>query len=646
VICERAQAIVSAAMDGDHVSGRHVEAAEAHVALCGDCRRFARSAVRARTAVRIRSAESVPDLVEPIMASVARERMPLASPRHARSAASKAPSGRWASVVAAAIAGLLVGSVVVGGPWQRPVNRPIAAAAVARGIRAEARTLDSLQATFSIHETGLAPDVPERTLRMDVAFLAPQRFRLDVEDLTSYPSGSWTPTDLTSIQNLAAAYLSGPSGCPGDLGPAVCPPTRSTTTRVSSFSASAPLPGDLVLPLATFGSTRGLHVVGQEPIDGHDAVRVELSFGRATPLFPFLRMGGTWRPFYDGDRVVLWLDAGTWFPLRYEVFASSDPARRAWEMRFGLASESSEAPILDVRAESMSYEAPVASLFRIPGGSTPASWPLAELPDHVGYLPATPTAPGSLQLASALAPSVSAKATPRSVLVYSDGLDYLRLGERPDWTGPGPFGPLDASAQRVAVPGGGVAFYEPAGEGLGRRLAIHASGTNVYLETNLTRSRLLAIAASIPLRGRALPSGWRVESTPGLTVRHTDPGAAAAAVGLTLPLGVLPQGYVVTSAEIASAQGALVGVTFHLRQRDSDAAGAPLSMHVEPGSTLPPASGSDQLEVSIGSLAARWTAGSSLLEWNEGGTYRSLQGPVDVGVLIAVAAAISGEGST
>ena len=33
--------------------------------------------------------------------------------------------------------------------------------------------------------------------------------------------------------------------------------------------------------------------------------------------------------------------------------------------------------------------------------------------------------------------------------MYAAGLDYLRISEDPSWTGPGPFGPLDATAQAV-----------------------------------------------------------------------------------------------------------------------------------------------------------------------------------------------------
>ena len=96
------------------------------------------------------------------------------------------------------------------------------------------------------------------------------------------------------------------------------------------------MPADLIAPIATFGSADGVTVVGREDVDGHETVRVEMSFARAAPLFPFLRLGGTWRPMFEGDRVVLWLDTTGWYPVRFEVFPSTDPERRAWEMRFGL----------------------------------------------------------------------------------------------------------------------------------------------------------------------------------------------------------------------------------------------------------------------------------------------------------------------
>jgi outer membrane lipoprotein-sorting protein len=644
VSCERTQAALSAAMDGEAVTGRQRELAAAHVATCATCARFADRTGRIRTAVRIRPAEPVPDLVEPIMRSIALERARSTARRRARLRGVEPLRRRrgWilrpTGLVAATVVGALVGSLLVGGPWQRPSSGPIAAAAVARSIRGSASSVDSFRGTYAIRETGLAPAVPERRLTMDVAFLAPQRFRLEVHDETPYPDASWTPTNLTWIQDVASTYSSGPSGCPEDLVSQGCPRTRATVTKISRFSATAPLPADLVLPLATFGSTRGLRVEGEEDIHGHRTVRVELSFERASPLFPFLRMGGTWRPFFAEDRVVLWLDAATWFPVRTQVFPASGRDRRAWEMRFGRATESPDAPILEVDALSTSTVPPDASLFAFPGSPGPASSSLGDLSDRLGYRPATPQDPGDLQLATVIAPNPATPATPRSLLLYADGLDYLRVGERPDWRERAPFGPVDATAQRVAV-GGGVAYYEPAGDQLGRRLAIHASATDLYVETNLPRSRLLSIASSIPLRGRPFPRDWQVDSSRTIRVERAIPQRAAAIAGVTLP-SRLPEGYVVASAEVQRVGNRPEGATFHLRQRDSDAAGGPVSLHVALRAALPPAS-AGQLRVRLGSFHARWTPARSELEWIQAGSYRSLVGPVALRVLAALARSVA-----
>jgi hypothetical protein len=503
--CVGAQAILSARMDGEHVARRQSDATEAHVRECPGCRAFEHAAEAVRAAVRIRPAEDVPDLVQPIMASVA-----------AVAVAERFPSragGRAGRMIAAALVGAIVGSIVVGGPWQERSNRSIAVAAVAHGIRSAAGSIDAFSATFAINEYGLSPETPERQLEMDLAFAAPQRFRLDVRDLTPYPSRAWTPTDLTYIEDMPSTFRAGPTGCPATLTPDVCKPTRMIVTRASDYSAAAPLPADLILPIATFGSTRGIDAIGRDEIGGRDAVRVEMSFARAAPLFPFLRLGGTWRPFFDGDRVVLWLDAESWFPLKYTVSPSLDPERREWEMRFGRAAESPDSVILEVTATSWREAEPDAALFEIPGATSEADIPLTEVVRKVGYLPATPTAPGTLQLASIVVPKPVARATPRSLLVYADGLDYLRVAERPGWHGSGPFGPVGAAARRVDLKGGGVAYYEPAGDGLGRRLAIHSGTTDLFLETNLTRPRLLAIAASIPVSGLPFPRTWSLEAS-------------------------------------------------------------------------------------------------------------------------------------
>jgi hypothetical protein len=645
---EQAQLILSARMDGERVTPREAAAAETHTAGCARCRAFADRSASVRSAVRIHPAEAVPDLVEGIMAAVAAERARPAGIRTIerrvlrRSAPPRDRRRTLAPVAAAAIAGLVAGSVLVGGPWQRPADRPIAAAALVREVRRAAPAIDAFQGTYTIVERGFSADVTERRFEMQVAFRSPQRFRLQVVDRTDYPTRSWTPNDLTYIEHVPATYTAGPSGCPADLPQDVCPRTRATVTHLTEFSTSAPLPADVVLPLATFASPRGFRVVGGGTFDGRDSVLVELTFDRASPMFPFLRTGGSWRPFFDRDRVVLWLDAGSWQPVRWVVSPSSSPERRDWELRYGLPQEPAGTIILDVRLVSSSAEPPDASLFDIPGGVATTVDSVGAARAELGYAPTVPAGTGDLDLVSIVLPPRPASATPSSLLVYADGLDYLRVGERLDWSGPGPFGPLDVDAQQVTLGGGGVAYYEPAGEGFGRRLALHGPSGDLYLESNLPRDRMLQIAASIPVRTSPLPRTWLERSSDGVEVERVPARRALATAGLPASLsGSLPGGYVIASAELSMIGGEPTGVTLHLRQPEMDAAGEPLTLHLERASKLPPSSSSSRSTVTLLAGAGRWAPGRSLLEWIHHGRYHSLQGSLPLGNLMEIANAVT-----
>ena len=401
------------------------------------------------------------------------------------------------------------------------------------------------------------------------------------------------------------------------------------------------MPADLITPIATFGSADGVTVVGREDVDGHETVRTEMSFARAAPLFPFLRLGGTWRPMFEGDRVVLWLDTTGWYPVRFEVFPSTDPERRAWEMRFGLAHERPETAVMDVRLQSVSSEPPDPSLFAIPHVDGSANVPIEDAGRRLGYTPAIPQDAGHLDLASLIAPSGDGPAAPSSVLVYAAGLDYLRISEDPTWRGPGPFGPLDATAQAVDMPGGGVALYAPAGDGLGRRLAIHAAGTDLFLETNLPREELLSIAATLPVQVEGLPESWRSARAGPLTIERIPTAEALADAGLSSVPDGLPAGYVIASATRTLDRGAVVATTITFRQRETDAAGPPITLHVSRSRARSHTTAPDQVLVAIGATTGRWTPSDALLEWEAGGSTRSLQGDVGLGVLLDIAASMT-----
>jgi len=229
--------------------------------------------------------------------------------------------------------------------------------------------------------------------------------------------------------------------------------------------------------------------------------------------------------------------------------------------------------------------------------------------------------------------------TPTSLLVFAEGLDYLKVGERRDWTGPGPFGPVDPAAQEVSLGDTGVAYYEPAGEGFGRRLAIHADGADLFLETNLPRGRLLTIASSLPVAGRPLPRSWVGNLVEG---ERVDAATALRLAGL--PPSVdddLPDGYVVASGERSVADDGVVGITLRLRQPDMDVAGEPLTLHVEPRAALPSPTSATQSSVRFAGIRARWTPSRSELEWLRDGVYHSLQGDAGLRTLSAIAAAIT-----
>ena len=488
--CGLAQLEFSARMDGEHVEARTSAAVDDHVAGCVRCRSFAANAARVRASVRIRAAGAVPDLVGRIVDEIEIIEPPVPGPTSTRPAR-QGRSRRAVSVAAALVAGAVIGSVLVGGPFRGGDRPATSATAVVRGVRAAAPGVDSFQGTYEVVERGFSPEVPLRRLDVHLAFLAPQRFRLDVIDRTSYPSGGAVPTDLTYIQDLAATYRRGPTGCPPGLADDVCPIARTTVT------SGAPL-ADLMMPVHALGSADGVRVLGESATGDHELVTLELTFARAASLFPFLTPSEAWRPFFPGDRVELALDADSWLPRSIAVFPAATDERRAWELRFGRAAEDPSIAILEVEATSSSTEAPDASLFEIAGSPTALS--VAELTDRIGYRPAMPAFTGALELAAAIEPSPGPQ-LPRSMLVYTDGLDYLRLGERPTGNGAGTFGSLGPRSVPIVLPGGRVATYAPAAGQHGRRLVVRSGDTTLVLESNLPAGELAAIAASIPIGG-------------------------------------------------------------------------------------------------------------------------------------------------
>ena len=633
--CDRTQAAVSERMDGERIPARVAGAVDAHLEGCADCRAFAERSSRLRTAVRIRPAERIPDLVDPIMAQVTRTSRPRVSRRRRDTGRSRA-----AAPIAAALAvGIVAGSVVVGGPWQDRDRRLSASATdVIRRVGVAARHVRAYHATLSIEERGLSPAVPSRTLEAELWFAAPGRYRLDVHDTTDYPTSDWTPTDLRYVEAGTAVRIKAPTGCPTNLPPSDCPPTQSVNSDRWPYSAAAPVAANLVVPLDVLANPRGLTVERMGTVLGRDAVLVRTTFARAAPLFPFLGLGGTWRPFFPGDQVDLWVDAEDWSPLRWTVYPAEGAERDDWELIFGLLPEASDTPVLDVAVTDIDHD-PVAP-GRFAAANADPSIPVGQLPDRIGFHPVTPTSTDELALTAAAVPRGAGRDAPQSLLTFSSGVTYLRVAERRHWNGPGLFGPVGEAAERIRLTDG-IAYYEPADEEYGRRVAIRTADRNLYLESNLPREDLLAVAASLPLAGRALPD---LESPGDAAAARTqrltlEQAKARTSFEFDLPQE-LPGDYVLASVE-RTVVGGVDSVALELRQRDSDLGAGPIRIHLEAAGVLPASVATDHETVRIGGLDARWTPSQGRLEWIAGGVYRSIDGP-DAGreILAAIASSV------
>lgn len=635
--CSRARATLSERMDGERLSARQAAALDDHVASCLTCQAFRARAEKLRQSVRIRPAEEIPDLSERIMGSIEAETAPsVRRPRRRAPVRGTVGRGHWTPVAAALVVGLIAGSVAVGGPWFRPSSNGVTADFVVKGVRVAARRLDAYQSSFSIIERGL-PGIAARTFSMQVAFASPGRYRLEVTDDTKY-SDARTPTDLTFIANGTAMYRRGPLACPIVIEPTECLPAREPVTVSSAYATQVSLATNLVVPVDVLGNPGRLTITGMGTVLGRSAVRVELPFDRAEhTLFAFRDVGGTWRPVFAQDRVVLWVDDANWFPLRATVYPSTDPGRREWAQRYGLPDEDPSQPIIDLVATSIATTAPPAQDFVIPGGVVQPEVPESDLRREVGFAPLKPGYLANLTPASAVVPPKDAgPSAPEALLTYSSGVSYLRVGERQEAHADVPLGDADAAAEEVHLTNG-VAYFQPATDDHGRRLTIHAGDRDLVLETNLPRDELLKIAATFPLTGEQLPRAWFTEKAGGDSTEIVTLGQARRRTSFPVKLpATLPEGYVV-SRVLLTKVGGITGVTVTFRPSASDMGGEPIELHVEPASRLPVAT-LGVMKVPVGDEQGWWTPDGAQLEWVQGGRYLSLRAPgLELSTVMAMA---------
>ncbi|HEX6207655.1 MAG TPA: hypothetical protein VF058_04765 [Actinomycetota bacterium] len=621
--CDAAERELSAALDGEPFDA----AARAHVETCTACRRFETEARLLREAVRLEPAPAVPDLVGPIV-----ERVRAEPPRRG-----------WGRELAAFAAAAVVAALVVGGlPGVRRGAAPVEASEISQRVAEASREITSFRAVFEITERSFADDVPLRRFEARVTFRAPERFLARVRDRTTYPSEAWPRNDVRLAVDGDRWSLTAPVPCPREALPA-CASGETRTLAVrgrAPFDGDAPIPTDVILPMKALSSAGRLRVVGEGSISGRSVVRVELDYRDATPLLAFLQAGGSWRPFFPLDRVVVSLDAETWFPLGYRVLATSGAEREAWALRNGLPRERGGATLLEVRARTFVESAPrgwrpeVEGLGAVDRGFREAN--RSELP----FEPVVPTTLAGLE------PYREGLLGSDEILTsYARGLTWLRIRESRSWDQEALFGDVGPLAAPVRLPGGGFAFHEPPTDDLGHRLAIHAGGTDLYLESNLPFDRLLEVAASAPVRGLPIPDAWRTRRLPGGVQEVGVPLKRAVRVfpGLALPRW-LPAEYRLWTLHLFRARSG-AAVTAYFRRPGGELDGVGIRLHQAEGTGLPPPTDPGAVGVRIDVEVGRYSPIRGELEWVEDGIYRSLRAEgLDLDHLVAIARSMAPPG--
>jgi hypothetical protein len=599
-ICDSIRIDISARLDGE-VGAATNRLIDDHLAECASCRGYERSIGSVRRAVRAQPAESVPDLSGEIMA-VVRE----AAPGPAREWAMRL---RFAALGATAAALLLLGTSI---PWTDRPPATASASEIVRRVQAAAVQLESYRARFAISERGWHPEVPERNFRATLEFAAPESLLLRIRDRTLYPGRDWPRNNMELVANGERWRIAEPATCPVRALPGCAPAgdrIRRSVINRQPFDGTTPLPTDVIVPLETIAAAHGLEVISEEEIAGRRAHRVALPYRQAVPLVDALTLGGSWRELHPSDRVEIWIDAETWFPLRFRVVASGSRDRRAWA-RAGGYDDAPGDTLFEVTALSFAAR-----------GEPPSRIARAGVVRDGGFerLPFSTARSFAPAYTANLDPHVAGKSEgDLSIATYAAGITWLKVVAGPPVADPA------SPAEEVRLQGGGTAYYEPADEHAKRRVILFGDRRKITLESNLSRSELLRVASSLPVEGRLLPE--RIEGPAGAVVRRIHPRTAFDLAGFDAPR-FLPPGYRAASALESRSPDGTVTLTVRYTHGEAEYDGFGIRItQSRPARLLPPSS--EQLErMMIGDVTGRWSSERGVLEWIDRGIYRAVAAP-------------------
>jgi outer membrane lipoprotein-sorting protein len=608
--CDDVRPQLSARLDGE-LDRDTTAALDQHLKRCAGCAGFETRLRAVRRAVRVSPAEEVPDLTSPIMDRVAVER-----PR----------SVRWPHVRTGLVAAATAALLFVGVTTQlndRPAD--IAhAGEIVRRVTAAARALEAYHATFSITEHGWHNAVPVRRFSAELWFEAPERFRLQLRDLTTYPDPrQWPANDVDVIASENRYWIEEPFTCPVQALPACAPPSATASRSVvgrQPFDGTTVLPTDVIVPLQTIAGAGGFDRIGEGRMDGREVYRIALSYYQAVPLIDAFTGGGSWRPYHPLDEVELWLDKETWFPLRYTVRAGRAPEREEWERSNFVSDKVGE---LLLRVDVRSFDEPddiPNDRFAAPTSSSSVKGGFSS--GRFSVL-ARAAAPSHL---AGLEPYRAGRVRRSIVLSYADGMTWMKVtSTRTNGRAARRAAADPAAAEEIRLSSGSIAYYRPADDALRRELDVYGPERYVHIATNLARNELLEVAASLDVRGRRI----RPQSDGrGLLVRRIDKTDDLTAFPFAKFPTRLPPGYSTrpTIALLYRSHGTHRTLVVYYRRSEAEYEGTGIKLTQSPGQKLPPSAERFVGGVDLGEKG-RWSAERSELEWIDGNVYRAVRVP-------------------
>ena len=507
---------------------------------------------------------------------------------------------RWLPVAACFAVGLLLGSVLVGG-W-RSTPSP-AAAQVPEHVAAAQFEVTSLSATISITERGWNAQVPERSFVGTIDYQAPEALALHLVDETAYPSAEWVANDVDLVRRDLQWWARGPRDCPSTAQPGCTSvdPRLEVIDHLAPYDDGAAVPLDLVVPVRSFLRASEPTGLGERTIGGRDAVGVEVSAAQVAPLLDGLRPAGNLRQFFPSDVVSLWLDAGSWTPVRIEVRASDDPDRRTWAVNRGYVDQPGDEVLL-VSVDDATVGAGVASerLQPAPDGGVrrdagflgggdgdgsdgirievdPASLPDGLEPSTTGVVGADTDRPVAIQ-------------------TWAGGRGWVKVASTTGWDGTRLFGDLGSPVRRRALADGSIVYASLDGT----RQAVHTDGIDVVVTGSVDEAALVRVVEGLDVAGEAVPGDWDEAATETL-------GSAA---------DLLP-GLLVPAAGSGFEDAAVRADGNVVTQGYAGAGGRGFVVVEAPGERLPPPLDMDVAGVVVRGVDGRYSAARGELEWVE-----------------------------